>query len=161
MLLLDDAVIGDVEAKLIRTRSPPLNLEGVSNANSKRLQQLRRCLATTPITSTPILSTLARARGSMSWLSFLSRRSSGTLDVQNGRKTPAEALLGGARTAGTAARRLACERRPRRYARTKSSTVMSAALTPVNVSTASPIWTSTLSPLCRIPTSVSKLSALT
>ena len=31
MLSLDDAVIGDVEARLIRAKSPPLNLAGVSD----------------------------------------------------------------------------------------------------------------------------------
>ena len=103
MLSLDDAVIGDVEAELIRTKSPPLNLAGVSNANSKRLEQLRRRLATTPITSIPILSTLAKGAGLGVLVELPVTAIVGYLDVRNSRKTLAEALLGGARTAGTAA----------------------------------------------------------
>ena len=63
MLSLDDAtVIDTVEARLIRVTSPPLNTAGVSNANTKRLKQLRRVLTTTTPTGTAV-STLAKGTG--------------------------------------------------------------------------------------------------
>ncbi|MYH28448.1 MAG: GIY-YIG nuclease family protein [Acidobacteria bacterium] len=105
MLSLDDAVVIDtVEARLIRTSSPPLNTAGVSNTNTRRLKQLRKVLATTSTTSTgTVVSTLAKGTGIGVLLELPVTAAVEYLHVRNGRKPPEEAALDGARTVGTTA----------------------------------------------------------
>ena len=105
MLSIDDAaVIDTVEARLIRTTSPPLNTAGVGSANTKRLKQLRKVLATTSTTSTgTAVSTLAKGTGIGVLVELPVTAVVEYLHVRNGRKTPEEAALDGARTVGTAA----------------------------------------------------------
>ena len=103
MLSLDDAtVIDTVEARLIRVTSPPLNTAGVSNANTKRLKQLRKVLTTTTPTGTTV-STLAKGTGIGVLVELPVTAAVEYLHVRNGRKTPEEAAIDGARTVGTAA----------------------------------------------------------
>ena len=103
MLSLDDAtVIDTVEARLIRATSPPLNRAGVSNANTKRLKQLRKVLTTTTPTGTAV-STLAKGTGIGVLVELPVTAAVEYLHVRNGRKTPEEAAIDGARTVGTAA----------------------------------------------------------
>ena len=105
MLWIDDAtVIDTLEARLIRATSPPLNTAGVSNANTKQLKQLRKVLATTSTTSTgTAISTLAKGTriGVLAELPVTAAVE--YLHVRNGRKTPEEAALDGARMVATAA----------------------------------------------------------
>lgn len=105
MLSLDDAAAIDaVEARLIRTSSPPLNTAGVSNTNTRRLKQLRKILATTSTTSAgTVVSTLAKSTGIGALVELPVTAAVEYLHVRNGRKTPEEAALDGARTVGTAA----------------------------------------------------------
>ena len=105
MLSLDDAAVIDrVEARLIRASSPPLNTAGVSNANTRRLKQLRKVLATTSTTSTgTVVSTLAKGTGIVALFELPVTAAVEYLHVRNGRKTPEEAALDSARTVGTAA----------------------------------------------------------
>jgi hypothetical protein len=103
MLWIDDAtVIDTVEARLIRATSPPLNRAGVSNANTKRLKQLRKVLTTTTPTGTAV-STLAKGTGIGVLVELPVTAAVEYLHVRNGRKTPEEAAIDGARTVGTAA----------------------------------------------------------
>ena len=105
MLSIDDAaVIDTVEARLIRATSPPLNAAGVSNTNTRRLRQLRKVLATTsgaPVGAT--VSTLAKGTGIGALVELPVTAAVEYFHVRNGRKTPEEAALDGARTIGTAA----------------------------------------------------------
>ena len=105
MLSLDDVtVIDNVEARLIRSTSPPLNTAGVNNANTKRLQQLRKVFATTTTSSTgAAISTLAKGTGIGVLVELPVTAAVEYLHVRNGRKTREEAALDGARTVGTAA----------------------------------------------------------
>ncbi len=103
MLSLDDAtVIDTVEARLIRATSPPLNTAGVSNANTKRLKQLRKVLTTTKPTGTTV-STFAKGTGIGVLFELPVTAAVEYLHVRNGRKTPEKAAIDGARTVGTAA----------------------------------------------------------
>ena len=103
MLSLDDAtVIDTVEARLIRTTSPPLNTAGVSNANTRRLKQLRKVL-TTPTPTGTAVSTLAKGTGIGVLVELPVTAAVEYLHVRNGRKTPEEAAIDGARTVGTTA----------------------------------------------------------
>lgn len=103
MVPLDGADVAAVEANLIRTKTPPLNLAGVSNANSTRLEHLRRSLATRPITSTSILSTVAKGAALGVLVELPVTAAVEYLHVRNGSKTLEQAALDGARTVGTAA----------------------------------------------------------
>ena len=95
------AAITAAENSYIRAGSPALNLQGLNNANTRRLRELRRLLAT-PVRSAVLPNTMKGA-----WIGALIELPVsaivGYLDVHNGRKTPEEALRGGAGRVGSTA----------------------------------------------------------
>ena len=102
LLAIDDAaVIDTVEARLIRAKSPPLNTAGISNANTRKLKQLRKVLGTASTRTT--FSTLAKGTGIVALVELPVTAVVEYLHVRNGRKTPEEAVLDGAGTVGVTA----------------------------------------------------------
>ena len=101
MVPLNDAAASTAaERRYIRAASPVLNLDGVDNANSRRLHELRRRLGT-PVRSAVLPNVMKGARiGAL--IEMPVGGIVGYLDVRNGRKTPGEALRDGAATVGAA-----------------------------------------------------------
>ena len=109
MLPVDNAAAIDAfEGRLIQDRTPTLNRAGVDNANAKRLKQLRSALAATSGSSTgAVIRTRLRTLARGAWLGGLVElpvtATVEYLHVRNGRKTPREAILAGAKTVGMVA----------------------------------------------------------
>ena len=103
MLPLDDAaMINASEGRLIRASSPPLNLAGVSNANSRRLDHLRKRLAGR-VPSIAAIPTMVKGAGIGALVELPVTAVVESLHVRNGTKTPEEAVVDGAKAVGTVA----------------------------------------------------------
>lgn len=99
--LNDTAAITAAENNYIRTASPALNLDGVNNANSRRLRELHRLLVT-PVRSA-VLPNMMKGAGIVALIELPVSAMVGYLDVRNGRKTPEEAVRDGAGRVGSTA----------------------------------------------------------